>query len=69
MAAKSKRRKIKIAPYDSADYPKTEAEKAARATKVDAQSIQVLRDKANWRSKRSNHLYRPIPRDLGSPCA
>jgi len=43
--------------------------KAARATKVDAQSIEVLRAKGNWRSKRSNYLYRPIPRDLGSPCA
>jgi hypothetical protein len=29
--------------------------KAARATKVDAQSVKVLRAKANWRSKRSNH--------------
>jgi hypothetical protein len=29
--------------------------KAARATKVDAQSIKVLRAKANRRPKRTNH--------------
>jgi len=29
--------------------------KAARATKVDAQSIKELCAKANWRRKRTNH--------------